>query len=71
MLPLSVYHILVGCRKYAPISLALDFKGTLEASCQLVRQCGGEVLQCLVVMELQDLKGKEKVSAQVESFIKF
>nr|CAD7399706.1 unnamed protein product [Timema cristinae] len=45
--------------------------GTLEASCQLVRQCGGEVLQCLVVMELQDLKGKEKVSAQVESFIKF
>nr|CAD7432690.1 unnamed protein product [Timema monikensis] len=45
--------------------------GTLEASCQLVRQCGGEVLQCLVVMELRDLKGKEKVSAQVESFIKF
>nr|CAD7258664.1 unnamed protein product [Timema shepardi] len=44
--------------------------GTLEASCQLVRQCGGEVLQCLVIMELQDLKGKEKVSAQVESFIK-
>nr|CAD7393174.1 unnamed protein product [Timema cristinae] len=30
--PLSVYHILVECRKYAPIRLALNFK----ASCNVV-----------------------------------
>nr|CAD7598723.1 unnamed protein product [Timema genevievae] len=28
--PLSVYHILVECRKYAPIRLALDFKVTFS-----------------------------------------
>ena len=37
--------------------------GTLEAACQLVRKTGGNVLECLCIVQLPELKGSEKVSA--------
>ncbi|EFA06669.1 adenine phosphoribosyltransferase [Tribolium castaneum] len=45
--------------------------GSLGAACQLVRGAGGEVAGCLVLMELEGLKGREKVPAEVLSIIKY
>lgn len=35
--------------------------GTMEASCRLVEQLGGEVVKILFLMELAGLKGREKL----------
>uniref|UniRef100_A0A1B6LPU1 Adenine phosphoribosyltransferase n=1 Tax=Graphocephala atropunctata TaxID=36148 RepID=A0A1B6LPU1_9HEMI len=43
--------------------------GSLAASCQLIAQLGAQVVECLVVVELMDLKGRDKVPAPVYSFI--
>lgn len=45
--------------------------GTLQAACQLVREAGGEVLECVLLVELEDLKGKDKVPAPCHSLVKF
>jgi adenine phosphoribosyltransferase len=39
--------------------------GTLFCACDLVKQCGATVLGCLVIVEIEELKGKEKVGAPV------
>ena len=36
--------------------------GTMEAACRLVEQVGGEVIGCAFVVELIDLKGREKLT---------
>lgn len=36
--------------------------GTMEASCKLVEQLGGEVIKILFLMELAGLKGREKLA---------
>uniref|UniRef100_A0A1B6FE53 Adenine phosphoribosyltransferase n=1 Tax=Cuerna arida TaxID=1464854 RepID=A0A1B6FE53_9HEMI len=43
--------------------------GSLAASCQLITQLGAQVVECLVVIELTDLKGRDKIPAPVYSFI--
>jgi len=43
--------------------------GTLAAACDLVKQCGGIVVNCWVVIELAMLKGREKVGENVEALI--
>ncbi len=45
--------------------------GTLNAACQLVNQLQGDILECLVVVELADLKGREKVPAKVSSLLQY
>jgi adenine/guanine phosphoribosyltransferase-like PRPP-binding protein len=45
--------------------------GSLNAACQLVQQLHARVLECLVVMEIVDLKGRENVKAPVHSLIQF
>ncbi|XP_033754307.1 adenine phosphoribosyltransferase-like [Pecten maximus] len=46
--------------------------GTMKAAYDLVNKAGGEVLQCLVVMELVDLRGRDKVpNTTVTSLIKY
>nr|XP_047145630.1 adenine phosphoribosyltransferase [Hydra vulgaris] len=45
--------------------------GTMISSCALVRKSGGNVLACLVLVELLDLKGREKLDCPVCSFITF
>ena len=37
-------------------------EGTMEASCKLVEQLGGEVVKILFLMELAGLKGREKLA---------
>lgn len=36
--------------------------GTLEAACELVRQLGGDVVECLVIVELQALGGRQRIA---------
>lgn len=45
--------------------------GSMKASCQLVEQLQATVQVCLVVMELVDLKGREKIKAPLHSLIQF
>lgn len=45
--------------------------GTLAAACELVRKAKGDVTACLVIMELEDLRGRQKVSQNVISLIKY
>lgn len=37
--------------------------GTLLAACKLVEKLGGKVMECCVVIDLPELKGKEKIEA--------
>ena len=46
--------------------------GTLEASASLIRELGGEVVRVLVLIELEDLKGREKLPGiEVASVVKY
>lgn len=45
--------------------------GSLNAACKLVKGLGGEVAGCLVLMELTELKGREKVAADIISVIQY
>lgn len=45
--------------------------GTLQAACQLVKDAGGEVLECVSIVELEELDGKSKVPAPCYCLLKF
>lgn len=45
--------------------------GTLNAACQLVEQVGGQVVRSLIVIELVDLKGRDKLPVEVTSLVQF
>ncbi|GIY17188.1 adenine phosphoribosyltransferase [Caerostris darwini] len=45
--------------------------GSMEASVKLIRRIGGVVNHCLAVMELIDLKGREKIPASVYSVLQY
>lgn len=46
--------------------------GTAEAACKLVAELGGEVVKVIFLVELPDLKGRERLGAfQVETAISF
>lgn len=45
--------------------------GTLEAARQLVEKVGGKVVACLVVIELEGLKGRTVVKAHTQSIITY
>ncbi len=47
------------------------FTGTLQATCHLMKQLKVEVLECLVLIELSFLKGRDKVPYKVHSLIKY
>ena len=47
------------------------FVGTMNAAEQLVEKIGGIVKECLVVIELVDLKGKEKLKNKLHSLIQY
>lgn len=47
------------------------FKGTMTAAVQLIQSAGADVIECLVIMELTSLKGRDKVGVPVYSFIKY
>ncbi len=37
--------------------------GSAEAAVKLIRRCGGDVVECVFIIELPDLKGKERLTA--------
>lgn len=45
--------------------------GTMGAACKLVSDMGGDVKLCLVCIELQDLKGREKVPKLCNSIVQY
>lgn len=45
--------------------------GSMAAAVQLVKSAGAEVIECLVIIELNKLKGREKLGAPVHSFIQY
>lgn len=45
--------------------------GSLNAAIELVRKTGGIIVNCIVIMELTALKGREKINAPVFSFIQY
>ena len=51
------------------IRFTLLCSGTMGAAVNLVKKCGGVVLECLVVMELADLKGRDKLDVPTWSLV--
>ena len=49
--------------------LYLSILGTMVGAVDLMHKAGAKVLQCIAVVELKDLKGKEKVSENMFSLI--
>lgn len=46
--------------------------GTMEAACRLVERIGGEVIGCAFVVELVDLKGRERLTRYpIDSLVEF
>ncbi|CAH1708132.1 adenine phosphoribosyltransferase-like [Aphis gossypii] len=45
--------------------------GTLDASIQLLRKTGAEVVQAVVIMELVDLEARKKIDIPIKSFIQY
>lgn len=45
--------------------------GSLNAACQLITNAGGIVVECLIVIELLYLNGRNKVPAPVHSLLKY
>ncbi|KPJ57392.1 MAG: adenine phosphoribosyltransferase, partial [Deltaproteobacteria bacterium DG_8] len=35
--------------------------GTMKAACEMIENAGGKVVECAFIVELPDLKGKEKL----------
>lgn len=47
------------------------FKGTMAAAVQLIKSTGADIIECLVIMEVTSLKGRDKIGVPVYSFIKY
>lgn len=45
--------------------------GTMAAAIQLLKSVGAEVVECLVIMELTSLKGRNKIEVPIYSFLKY
>ena len=45
--------------------------GTLKASIDLVRQCGGIVEACICLIELEELNGKDAIDVPVFTLVKY
>jgi adenine phosphoribosyltransferase len=54
---------------YLVIDDLLATGGTANASCELIEKCGGIVSGCLFVVELTDLRGRDKLKNRIVSSI--
>lgn len=43
----------------------------MAAAIQLLKSVGAEVVECLVIMELTSLKGRNKIEVPIYSFLKY
>ena len=48
-----------------------NISGTLLSSCQLVKQQGGDLLGCVVLVELTDLHGVDNLPVKCHSIIQY
>jgi adenine/guanine phosphoribosyltransferase-like PRPP-binding protein len=49
----------------------MNFIGSLNAAHTLINECQGIVCGCFVIMELVDLKGRDKLKGPVHSLMSF
>ena len=45
--------------------------GTMKAACDLLEKASANILDCLVIIELSDLKGRDKVPKKVSSLVQY
>lgn len=45
--------------------------GSMSAACQLLNNGRLEISQCLCIIELRDLNGRNKISAPVHTFLQY
>lgn len=45
--------------------------GSLDAAIKLIQKAGGEVVECLVILELEDLNGRKRLDSKVCSLLKY
>lgn len=64
-------YIVLECINESNINKYLLFKGSMAAAVQLVKSAGADVIECVVIMELTLLKGRDKVGVPVHSFIQY
>lgn len=57
-------------RRYLIVDDLLATGGTLAAACKLLQQGGGIVVECLIVIELLGLHGRDKISSPIHSLVK-
>jgi len=50
-----------GLKKALIVDDLLATGGTMEAAVKLIKQCGATSVECYVIIELKDLKGREKI----------
>ncbi|XP_067940959.1 adenine phosphoribosyltransferase-like [Watersipora subatra] len=43
--------------------------GTMSAACELVEKMKGNIVECLVIIELNDLNGRSKITGKVHSLV--
>ena len=49
----------------------LFFAGTMKAAYELMQAMKAEVVECMVVIELPDLKGRDKIPTNLYSLVQF
>ena len=59
------YKLPVETMKFLPIA------GTLAAACKVLKELKVKIHECIVVIELAELKGREKVSTPIFSLLTF
>lgn len=47
------------------------FEGSMSAAVQLLKSVAADVVECLVIIELTSLKGRDKVGVPIHSFLKY
>ena len=67
---MQVEAIKVG-QKVVVIDDLLATSGTLVHSCELVEECGGVVLGCMVLSEIMELRGRSQLKHPFHSFIQY
>jgi adenine phosphoribosyltransferase len=45
--------------------------GTMKAACDLMEKVGANVIECLTVIELKDLKGRNKLSKPFSALLNY
>ena len=59
----AVGHIMAKNHRVLLIDDLIATGGSAEAAVKLIRRCGGNVVECAFIIELPDLKGKDRLSA--------